>query len=81
MNIPAAPLEVDPPTCWKVAGKNDLDAQQSAVLQALCDFRDHQARYANLPPFRILPDEVLVELRPRPSADPGSPGRGSGCDL
>ena len=62
MNIPAAPLEVDPPTCWKVAGKNDLDAQQSAVLQALCDFRDQQARYANLPPFRILPDEVLVEL-------------------
>jgi ribonuclease D len=62
MNTPAAPLEVEPPTCWKVSGKHDLDPQQAAVLQALCDFRDQQARYSNLPPFRILPDEVLVEL-------------------
>ncbi len=62
MNTPAAPLEVDPPTCWKVSGKNDLDPKQAAVLQALCDFRDQQARYSNLPPFRILPDGVLVEL-------------------
>jgi len=62
MNTPAAPLEVDPPTCWKVAGKNDVDPHQAAILQALCDFRDQQARYSNLPPFRILPDGVLVDL-------------------
>lgn len=59
---PAAPLEVEPPTCWKVAGKHNIDPAGAALLQALCDFRDRQARFANLPPFRILPDHVLVAV-------------------
>jgi ribonuclease D len=62
INIPAAPLEVEPPTCWRVAGTNTLDPHQAAILQALCNFRDQQARYANLPLFRILLDETLVEV-------------------
>lgn len=61
-NTPAAPLEIDPPTCWKVAGKHNLTPTEAAILQQLCNFRDQQARYANLPPFRILPDHVLAEL-------------------
>ena len=45
-----------------MAGTHALEPAQAAVLQALCDFRDQQARYANLPVFRILSDEALVAL-------------------
>jgi ribonuclease D len=62
INIPAAPLDIERGNCWKVAGNHNLDPVQAAVLQALCHFRDQQARYANVPVFRILSDEALVAL-------------------
>ena len=62
INIPAAPLDIERGNCWKVAGNHNLDPEQAAVLQALCHFRDQQARYANVPVFRILSDEALVIL-------------------
>lgn len=61
-NLPAAPLDNGKPNCWKLASPRDLNPQQAALLQALCQFRDQQARYANLPVFRILSDDVLLEL-------------------
>jgi len=62
INIPAAPLDIERGNCWKVAGNHNLGPEQAAVLQALCHFRDQQARYANVPVFRILSDEALVAL-------------------
>lgn len=63
--IPAAPLENHPDVCWKVAGGVDITPRQAAVLQMLCDFRDQQARYANLPPFRILSNHNLLDITQR----------------
>ena len=48
--------------CWKVAGATGIDPQQAAVLQALCAFREEQAIKHNLPPFKILSNEVLVRV-------------------
>ena len=47
---------------WRVSGGRDLIPQQAAVLQALCDYRDQQARNANLPRFKVLNDDVLITL-------------------
>lgn len=60
--IPPAPLETEPPNCWRVAGRQTLHPVEAAILQALCDFRDQQARFANVPPFRVLPNAVLAEI-------------------
>jgi ribonuclease D len=67
--IPAAPLEIPSDSCWKVAGSQEITPRQAAILQSLCDFRDQQARYANLPTFRIVSNQVLLEIA---LADPQS---------
>ncbi len=54
--------EPQPLNAWKISGGKDLTPQQHAVLQALIEYRDQQARLANLPPFKILPNEVLIHL-------------------
>jgi ribonuclease D len=61
-NIPAAPLDVAVDSCWKVAGNQDLNETEAAILQALCSFRDQQARYSNVPTFRILSNAVMLEI-------------------
>jgi ribonuclease D len=61
-NTPAAPLETTQPNCWSVAGSQDLTGRQAAILQALVDYRDRQARYANLPLFKVMSNETLVNI-------------------
>lgn len=48
--------------CWRISGAQDLTPRQSAVLMELCAFRDARARAADLPAFRILPNQTLIEL-------------------
>ncbi len=48
--------------CWKAAGGQDLTPQQMAVLQALCDYREKKARARDIPPFKVLSNETLVNL-------------------
>jgi len=43
-------------------GARDLDPQQAAVLQALCEFRDQVARKQNRPLFKIIGDHTLLEI-------------------
>jgi ribonuclease D len=52
----------DTPGFWWMNGVKDLDAQQLAVLEALYEFREEQARKRDLPVFKILSDKVLVQL-------------------
>lgn len=49
-------------SCWRISGAQDLTPEQAAVLQSLCAYRDQQARYANLPPFKVLPNEALLAV-------------------
>ncbi len=48
--------------CWRVAAGHDLSAQQLAILQELCRYRDQQARHANLPPFKVMGNQVLQDI-------------------
>ncbi len=48
--------------CWRTVGGNDLDPQQTALLQQLCEYRQQQAQHANLPPFKVLGNDLLVKI-------------------
>jgi ribonuclease D len=53
---------------WKVAGANDISASEAAILQSLCDFREEIAARRNVPPFKIISNEILVKLSQEPPA-------------
>lgn len=61
----------DPP--WqRVSGAGGLKGQELAVLQALAQWRDQRARWANKPPKWILRDDLLMELARRQPEDADS---------
>jgi ribonuclease D len=49
-------------TIWKIVGRTDINTHQMAVLQRLYEYRDSQARRANLPPFKIMTNDTLVAI-------------------
>jgi ribonuclease D len=48
--------------CWKLAGSNHSDPRQVTILKELCTYRDEQAKKADLPHFKILSNDMLVEI-------------------
>lgn len=48
--------------CWKVAGAHPITPQQAAILDKLCLYRDQQARNADLPHFKVLSNQLLIDL-------------------
>jgi ribonuclease D len=50
---------------WRVKGAQDLEAQQSAVLQELCIYRDQVARAEDRPWFKVIGDATLLEVARR----------------
>jgi ribonuclease D len=66
--VGANPQTPAPATFWKVAGSNEISPNEAAILQALCDFREVQACKQNVPPFKVLSNEVLVLLAKEPPA-------------
>jgi len=50
------------PTCWKIAGSTHIDSRQAAILNELCLFREHQAKKIDLPLFKVMPRELLLEV-------------------
>ncbi len=52
----------DKENCWKLSGRQDLTSRQMAVLYRLSEYREDQARKANLPSFKILSNETLVAV-------------------
>ncbi|MHB8932069.1 MAG: ribonuclease D [Bellilinea sp.] len=55
-------IEVEAPAWWRLHGSQELTPQQASVLQALVDYRDQQARQADLPHFKVLSNETLVQI-------------------
>jgi ribonuclease D len=49
-------------TCWKAAGAARITPRQAAILQELCHYRDQQARKFDLPHFKVLSNDLLLEL-------------------
>ncbi len=55
----------DPEGFWRMRGARALQPHELAVLRELYLWRDEQARRLNRPPFKVLSDDVLVELSQR----------------
>jgi len=47
---------------WKLAGSNHVDTRQVTILKELCAYRDEQAKKADLPHFKVLSNDMLVEV-------------------
>lgn len=59
-----APSTTEPNSnfCWKVSGGTHLSSRENAILQALCTYRDQQAKRLNLPHFKVFSNQLLIEL-------------------
>ena len=51
-----------PVSVLTVKGVRDLNGRQLAVLQALLEFRDAEARELDRPPFKVLGGDLLIEI-------------------
>ncbi len=60
--VSAPESENDNLSCWRLIGRNSLSPERCAVLQALIEYRDAQARRANLPHFKVLSNQALIEI-------------------
>ena len=60
VNVPVN--DNQPGNCWRLASGKDLSRSQCAVLQALLEYRDQQAQRADLPPFKILNNQTLIDI-------------------
>ena len=49
-------------SCTKITGSQNLNSQQLAILQKLCEYRDKQAKKYNVPPFKVLSNRTLVNI-------------------
>lgn len=58
----------DPGGFWKIKGVRDLSGRGLAALKELYAFRDGEARKRDCPPFKVIPNAVLLALS---SARPG----------
>jgi ribonuclease D len=54
--------DVNPTAFWRISGIQDLSPHQLAVLRELYSYRDQQARITNQPHFKILSNQVLLEV-------------------
>jgi ribonuclease D len=67
-------LEYSPPEpveqlFWKIKGSRLLKPRQRAILMELNCTRDQLARELNRPPFRVIPNETLLQLAQEPETD------------
>jgi ribonuclease D len=60
--VAANPATAQPKNCWKVAGANEINSQEAAILQELCTFREQEAGKQNVPPFKVFSNELMVSL-------------------
>jgi ribonuclease D len=59
----------DPDGFWQMTGVRALDDVGRGVLCALYRYREQQAQAQNLPPFKVLSNNVLLELSDRRPQD------------
>lgn len=52
----------DPPTFWRVPGAYDLEPPRQAILQAVFEWREKAAERQDVPPFKVMNNDVLLAL-------------------
>ena len=63
----------DPEEAWRIKGAARLTRRQLAYLRELWHWRDRHARHANVPPFKILGNQQILELLEWVESCPGAP--------
>ena len=63
--LTAVTREKDVENAWRVAGSSDLDQRAAAILRALWEWREEEAKRVDRPAFHILRSEELVESAAR----------------
>lgn len=53
--------EPDPDAFWRVKGSRDLRPRAQAILKALAELRESEAKRRDLPPFKVLPNHILLD--------------------
>lgn len=48
--------------CWRLTRGQAIQPQQAAILHELCAYRDRQAQQADLPLFKVLSNESLLQI-------------------
>lgn len=69
--ISAAPREKGDPDAWRIKGSNKLPARTQALLKALWEWREEQAREADLPSFKVLNNQMALDIVTFIAAEPG----------
>lgn len=62
----AQPISTNGNNCWKVSGGARINSREAAILQELCSYRDQQAQLMDLPHFKVLSGDLLLELCQNP---------------
>lgn len=65
--------EAGPDEIWRIKGLKDLRRDQLAVVRALWFWRDGEAREADVPSFKVLGNEPLIQLALWLHSYPGQP--------
>ncbi len=59
------PPRVDYDAFWRLPGARELSGQQAAILSALYQYRERQALQIDLPPFKVIGNDTLVQIAQR----------------
>lgn len=55
--------EFEEPLWWRLPGSQEFSSpQQAGALQALVEYRDQQASHLDLPHFKVLSNETLIQI-------------------
>lgn len=63
----------DPEEAWRIKGTGRLSRRQLAYLRELWRWRDQHARRTNLPAFRVLGNQEILDLLQWAESNPGLP--------
>lgn len=63
----------DPGEAWRIKGAGRVTRRQLAYLRELWHWRDRHARGANLPPFKVLGNQQILDLLQWAESHPGAP--------
>ncbi len=61
-HLDAAPAVSQSPAWWRLTNGREMTPQQCAILQSLLDYREQQARSTDLPPFKVLNNQTLLDI-------------------
>lgn len=59
----------DPDGFWRIKGARELRPRALAILKTLVEMREEEAKRRDLPPFKVLPNHVLLECASQAPAD------------